>query len=430
MFVDHIQQEIHQRVELGYAQNIVVVYLSEDARQVFHAGTFSSLSDDTVFEVGSITKVLTAHLAVILEKEGLLNLDSPIQSYLPEVSFPTYSKEMPITLRHLLTHTSGLKDPEEENDYNKKNGNTVPVADYTLEDVGAYLRQTQLAFAPGTQIRYSNLGYGIVGCVLEKVSKKDYFSLLREQILIPLSMNQTYLWGKGNQGMEAGRTVPSWEIPYLPAFGALKSTAKDLTAYLRCYLNNSLDADLLEKMLTPYLEWDRDSIDAALGWTIDRRYGGRFYAATGQTLGFSSFMGFDPIKKVGIILLTNASQLDHLGHSFLNPLFPISTLYKAISLSKEALQKFSGKYRMRSDDDETILTVEAEDGFLSLYTDSGHTLFMYPLNETRFFARFLFSTPQWLRFELDALTGAMSLLLQDEGRGVEQIFYRQEPTDF
>jgi CubicO group peptidase (beta-lactamase class C family) len=139
MFIDQIQQEIQERVELGYAQNVVATHLTEDSTQVFQAGSFSSLPEDTVFEIGSITKVFTAHLAVILEKEGVLSLDNPIQAYLPEVEFPIYSKETPITLRHLLTHTSGLKDPEVENYYNKKNGNTVPVADYMLEDVSQYL---------------------------------------------------------------------------------------------------------------------------------------------------------------------------------------------------------------------------------------------------------------------------------------------------
>lgn len=420
-----IQSQINKRIALGYNRNIVAAYLTEKNTRFFHGGVFSSSPEKAIFEIGSLTKLFTAHLTLLLAEEQLLSLDDPVQKYFPTVSFPTYG-EVQITIRHLLTHTSGLKDPVQENYYNSENGNTVPMADYTLAELYHYIPKIKLGFMPGTKALYSNLSYGLIGHILEKITKKKYITLLREKIFIPFGMHDTFLEVPTSlserkiQGTAAGVDVPYWEIPYLPAFGALKSTARDLAIYLRHYLNASPHSSLLKNLLIPYVELDQLPISGTIGWTIDKRYGGHLYAASGKTLGFSCFMGFCPVKKTGIIILTDASELDALGHYFLNPLFPLSPLYKAISLSSESLQKFSGTYS--SEQNKVTIAVKGET--LVLDVPNERPLVLSPMSENRFFIKYLFSSPQWLYFEEDTEKHSLCLILKDEATGLKEIFYK------
>jgi CubicO group peptidase (beta-lactamase class C family) len=141
----------------------------------------------TIFELASVSKQFTAMLIVLLQEEGKLNYDDPIEKFLPELPYKN------ITIRHLLTHTSGLPDyqklMDEEWDKNKVAGNS---------DILEYLRKFHPAinFKPGEKYEYSNTGYVLLGSIVEKASGKDFVAFIHERIFDPIGMNNTDLRSK------------------------------------------------------------------------------------------------------------------------------------------------------------------------------------------------------------------------------------------
>ncbi|WP_075884028.1 serine hydrolase domain-containing protein [Candidatus Protochlamydia sp. W-9] len=394
----NIQKEIDKRVQYGYNSAIVVVEMIDDKTKYYIASPRDShLSkkelETSIFEIGSLTKLFTAHLTFLLAKEGYFSVDEPVEMYLPlAVNIPSY-QDVKITMRHLLTHTSGLIEPWGEN-YLSIQGNTTPAADYTIDDLYRYLNQSELKQKPGTKIQYSNLGYGLIGHILENITGKNYYELLKEKILSPLQMNRTFqdvpadLIESMVEGTSNGRPVQYWKIIALPAFGALKSTAKDLEKYIKFLFSNKIDLTVKNELINPYLKWDKEEIISTPGLTIDYRHNSHFYAAAGKTLGFTSFMGYAPNEKKGIIVLTNSDSIDQLGHHLLNQKFPLQRLFETVSLSASSLEKFVGSYRGKGDLKDCLIEIVREDNHLILKLDKSAPLYLYPASQNTFFIKY------------------------------------------
>jgi CubicO group peptidase (beta-lactamase class C family) len=413
--VSQLRSEIEKRVKLKYNQAIAVAHIDRKGVKFLCAG---KAKEETLFEIGSMTKIFTAHLTLLLEREGYLSIDCPIKHYLP-ASFPL-SKEIKerVTLRHLLTHTSTLQDPAEENYYNRENQNTVPLADFSFEDFRSYLQQARLSGEPGSQIRYSNLGYALVGYILEQSTDKEYATLLTEKILRPLGMDHTYCEIPQAslkdlvQGYRNGVRVPLWNVNIFPAYAGVKSTIKDIAQYLHFWFfekKEEEDRRLLERLLDPYLTWRQEKITATVSWTIDERFDGRLYAMTGKTLGCSSFMGYDPRLNEGLVILTDADELDSIGFHFFNHRFFQSTLYQSASLPLSELEKWNGSYVVF----DTVIEVKARTDCLELHSPGELPLRCYPLGGGRFFTRTFYRGVQSVRFEVDA-QGEKKLFFEKE----------------
>lgn len=432
----NIQDNIEKRVLYEYNKTIVVADINEFNTKYYFASNckFHPLTlplEKAIFEIGSITKLFTAHLAILLQKEGLLSLDLPIENYLPKLlSIPCY-KDKKITIRHLLTHTSGIEDPWQKNYFNV-NGNTTAAADFTLQDLYCHLSNFELTRAPGTKIHYSNLGYGLIGHILEIVTKKSYQEILNEKILNPLNLEYTFLEVPNNlkhlliEGTSHGQAVPYWKINSLPAFGALKSTAEDLVKYLRHLFFASsypVDCELIEILTSPYLKWDKDEIISTAGWTIDQRYGSSFFAVTGKTLGFTSFIGYSPHEHRALILLTDSDSLDFLGHHFFNSNFPLQKLYKPIVLTREELTSFSGSYKTKIDGDEMTIKVSSLNNHLALQINGDQPFYIYPFSKNQFFMKYFDETSKPLEFT--EINGIMTLNIPLE-KNSSLAFVREE----
>ena len=147
---------------------------------------------DTIFDIRSVTKPITAIAIMILLEDGKLALDDPVEKYLPEfktTASPAQGTSHPITIHHLLTHTSGLpfyRLPEIEDITVKR--------DRTLADVVVFLSKPQPEFEPGTQFRYSSGGFAILGRVIEVVSGKPYEQFIQERIFNPLGMKDSFFF--------------------------------------------------------------------------------------------------------------------------------------------------------------------------------------------------------------------------------------------
>ncbi len=263
-------------------------------------------SPDTKFRLGSITKQFTSMLVMQQVEKGKIRLDDPLIKYLQNYPKPQGEK---ITIRHLLTHTSGTPNYTEFMDIRADR------RPYPLDTLIATFASRRLDFEPGTNWHYSNSGYVLLGAVLEKVTGKPYERLLQESILGPLGMNDTGYdhFGPILKKRAAGyeRAVQMENAPFLDmsvpyAAGAMYSTVKDLYLWDRALYTEKLISEASKKeYFKPFLR------NYALGWTISYIREGEStdsvltYAHGGGINGFNTLIVRMPGQQHLIVLLNN-----------------------------------------------------------------------------------------------------------------------------
>lgn len=199
--------------------------------------------EDTIFEIGSITKVITTLLLAEMVKRGEVALDEPVQKYLPgNVQAPKW-RDQEITLFHLATHTSSLPRLP-TNFWNTVKDRDNPYANYQASDLYEFLSGYRLKRPIGSRVEYSNLGMGLLGHVLGLAAGKSYEELASERVLRPLGMNDTSIalrpeqQGRLAPGHAAnGKLAAPWDIPALAGCGAMRSTARDLLRFAAASMN-------------------------------------------------------------------------------------------------------------------------------------------------------------------------------------------------
>jgi CubicO group peptidase (beta-lactamase class C family) len=277
---------------------------------------------DTRFRIGSVTKVFTAILVMQFVQEGKLDLDAHISDYLPD--YPAKTARV-VTLRHLLSHTSGIPSYTQHNRYISDPDSCGYWVRYSPEELVATFSNLDLRFEPGSRFEYCNSAYVLLGVILEKVSGKPYEHLLRERILVPLGMKDTgytrpetviprrargYL--VTNDGYANG-LYDNTTISY--SAGALYSTVDDLFKLDQAlYSDALLDAKTRELMFTHVVTTPRGGY--ALGWNEGSlplpgdRKPARFVGHVGDASGFFALIfRFTGTKDV-IIMLTNSDALN------------------------------------------------------------------------------------------------------------------------
>src|SRR5215218_2068808 len=232
--------ERHARRNVGVAIGI----LRDGETSTIGAGTAgpgrpTPPAADTIFEIGSLTKVFTATLLAAMAQDGLVSLDDPVQQYLPpSVVLPV--RRRPITLADLATHTSGLPRLPHGLLLRSLRHRRNPYAWFTVDELDAGLPATRLRGEPGTRPRYSNLGFGLLGHVLALRADTGYERLVQDRICRPLALADTHVsvpeaalerFAQGHS--RRGRPVPHWTLAALAGAGGLRSTVDDLLAFLR-----------------------------------------------------------------------------------------------------------------------------------------------------------------------------------------------------
>jgi serine-type D-Ala-D-Ala carboxypeptidase/endopeptidase len=281
---------------------------------------------DTVFEIGSVTKVFTATLLAGMVEEGLVALDDSVQSYLPaDVELPVRGR--PITLADLATHTAGLPRLPHGFFLRSVRHRRDPYAWFTIDDLYAGLPATRLRREPGDKPRYSNLGYGLLGHVLAVRAGRDYEQLVQERICRPLGLEDTHVsvpaaaYARFAQGHNRrGRPVPHWDLPTLAGAGALRSTIADLLAILRSQLGAGDPALARAAALTQVPQVRHRGAAVGIGWTRWPLLGTEheFLFQNGGTGGFRSFVGFVPALQTAVAVLSNSARsVDALGFRIL-----------------------------------------------------------------------------------------------------------------
>jgi serine-type D-Ala-D-Ala carboxypeptidase/endopeptidase len=276
----------------------------------------------TIFEIGSITKAFTATLLAALAREGVLGLDDPVQTHLPDgVVIPVRGR--PITLADLASHTSGL--PRSPKGFLRiaLRERDNPYAGYTVEQLHAAIPATKPRRPPGRKVRYSNYGMGLLGHVLELRSGRSYEQLVAERITAPLGMTDTGIavpeekLGRFARGHDRrGRPVSNWDLPTLAGAGALRSTVADLLRFLDAQLGDA-QPGLAEAMrATHEPRASRGALSVGRGWMmlpvpdLERRV----VWHDGGTGGFRSVAGFVEGGETQVVVLSSSARaVDRLG---------------------------------------------------------------------------------------------------------------------
>ncbi len=275
---------------------------------------------ETIYRIGSITKLFTATAVMQLAEQGKLDIDRPLQTYLPEFSMRSrFPDGKPITLRDLMTHHSGLPANFLKGMWSRKPG--------PFTDVVNLIKGEQAAYPPGLVYSYSNLGYTLLGHVVQKVSGREYASYIEESLLRPLGMTHSGF----SPPPDSKRTLSKayykekeFDEPSLrdiPA-GGLYSSVLDLSRFMQMMFaqGNSqghriVKPETLSEMLRPQNEGVRLDLSfrIGLGWMlsslgdVDIQNAGPVAFQPGTTLAFHSQMIILPKYRIGVVVLSNSS---------------------------------------------------------------------------------------------------------------------------
>jgi CubicO group peptidase (beta-lactamase class C family) len=333
---DSIRHILKHAVERGRTAGVVVGLLdSKGQRRVFAYGSAGpggrALDGESVFEIGSITKVFTGILLADMARRGEAALTDPLASYLPAHVHVPQRNGKAITLADVATHFSGLpRMPSNFAPADRRN----PYANYTIEKSFAFLSAYTLPRDPGESFEYSNFAMGVLGDALAARAGKSYEQLVTERILRPLGMHNTAItlspWMRSRlaQGHDAfGDTTSNWDFIAMRAAGGLRSNANDMLTFAAANLNagaSGLGAAMRDAMRPRRLLGNADSI--GLNWIVFRREGTVITAHNGGTGGYRTFLGLDRAGKRAVIVLTNSAGngLDDVGMHLLDGGRPVS----------------------------------------------------------------------------------------------------------
>ena len=356
ILVDRIDVQ-HQSV------GIVVGVIGPEGRRVIAYGNLEKgdarpLNGDTVFEIGSATKVFTSLLLADMVQGKQVALDDPVTKYLPATVKMPERNGRSITLVDLSTHTSGL--PRLPGNLSPRDpGN--PYADYSVEQLYQFLSGYQLTHDIGSTYEYSNLGGGLLGHVLARRAGTDYEALVESRICAPLGMKSTEitLTPEMKARLAVGHnaalaSVKNWDLPTLAGAGALRSTANDLLIFLAANLgySKSLLSPAMAAMLKTRRPTGQQGLEIALGWHIFTSNGKEIVWHNGGTGGYRSFIGFDPRTRIGVVALSNTSTnvgVDDIGRHLLDNSVPLAVApkeHKEAKIDPKLFDNYVGNYQL------------------------------------------------------------------------------------
>jgi CubicO group peptidase (beta-lactamase class C family) len=282
-------------------------------------------------------------------------LTDPVAKFLsPDVKVPDRGGKK-ITLLDLATHTSGL--PPMPTNITVADG-ANPYATYTEKQLYEFLSGYQLPRDIGSKYEYSNLGAGVLGNALSRRAGMDYETLLRTRITAPLGMKSTVitlsdaLKQRLAPGHDvSGTRVSNWDLGALAGAGAIRSTANDLLEFLAAELGYTKSplAPAMAAQLVPRRPTGAPVLSIALGWHIfTTPAGNEVVWHNGATGGYRSFVGFEPKKRVGVVVLTNiATDMDDLARKILDPSLAANAAQtQAITVDPKILESYVGRYAL------------------------------------------------------------------------------------
>lgn len=422
---DEIRKILVERIDVQHQSvGIVVGVITPEGRRNVAYGHLAQgdsrpLNADTVFEIGSATKVFTALLLADMVEHGQVALDDPVSKYLPKAVKMPERNGRSITLVDLGTHTSGLprlpgnmapKDP----------GN--PYADYSVEQLYQFLSQYSLTRDVGSKYEYSNLGGGLLGHALALRAGTSYESLVVSRICDPLTMKSTRITLSPemkarlavghNAGMEP---VENWDLPTLAGAGALRSTVNDLLDFLSANLGftKSALAPAMAAMLKTRRPTGQPNLEVALGWHIFTSNGKEIIWHNGGTGGYRSFMGYDPAARIGVVALSNAETeggVDDIGRHLLDASVPLAkppAAHKEVRVDPKLFDGYAGTYQLTP---AIAIVITREGNHLFLQVTGQPKFEIFPEGDRDYF--------------LKVVDAQVTFVADDQGRATELILHQ------
>lgn len=427
-----IAQILADRIDRDQANVAISVAVIEDGapRFVSH-GTMSKddptpVDEHTLFEAGSITKVMTNVLLAQLVVDGRIDLDAPLTDYLPEGTILPERDGKAITAFDLATHTSGFSGLPEAL---LAKGAANPYSGYGADELMAWIAEYELPRAIGEQFEYSNVGIALLAQAIEHVSGKPYAQLLEEQILDPLGMDETLLATTPDpipgmaQGHDAGgEPVPNWDFGAFAPAGALVSNTADLAKFI------AAASGVVESPLTPafaiLLDRTRptgggDSV--GLGWFNLTAAGRDIAWHNGITGGYRSFAGFDRETGNGVVVLSSMvteAGIEDIGLHLLDPSIPLREQpepREVAEIDPAILPAYAGQYLLAP---AVTISITAEGDRLFAQLTGQERFEIFPESEHRFFFRVVDAQITFA----DPVDGAApSLMLHQNGQNMTAI---------
>lgn len=266
------------------------------------------VTTETVFEIGSVSKQMTAAGIMLLVQDGKVSLDEKISRYLPNTPEAWSS----VTVRHLLTHTSGVKS------YTSLGGFALSER-MTIDDFIKKLSPHPLEFTPGERNIYSNSGFNLLAYIIETQSGKKYMDFMRERIFIPLGMTKTGdrdpqfvipLRANGYEWRRDRYTGRDGNLTDLMGAGSIVSTISDMTKWEAALRGEKLlNAQSKKEIWTQFTFNDGKLSPYGLGWRISDVRGNKLIAHSGQTAGFGAAIHRYVDSDVTVIALTNLGEI-------------------------------------------------------------------------------------------------------------------------
>jgi CubicO group peptidase (beta-lactamase class C family) len=308
----------------------------------------------TIFESGSVAKQFTAAALVLLQQDGKLSIDDPVRKYIPEL--PDYGS--PLTIRHLLNHTAGLRDWGTVLSLTGVGrGERVINQDLALDVI---THQRALDFTPGSEYSYSNSGYNLAAIIVERVSKQKFPAFVEERLFKPLGMKNSS-WRDDYQRIVPDRAQAysrqgngPWRLnmPFMNVYGngGMLTTVGDWMKWNAMLDSQSLGAPLVNALETQGVLNDGRKIAYALGLTVAKYKGLKDVSHGGATAGYQTFLTRYPEKKVSVGVMCNGTSPSAGGiaasitDEIFGP-FAETTKTEPAKISEDELKKFVGIWR-------------------------------------------------------------------------------------
>lgn len=425
-----MQAEILQSVAIG---------IIDGNRELFLG--FGKISADnpiapernTVFEIGSISKVFTGILLGDAIERGIVQADQPVDDLLPNgIVMPTFAQNAAekITLTQLSTHSSGLpRLPDNLDPADPDN----PYADYSADRLFDFLKGHELKSKPGTTDEYSNLGAGLLGHLIAKKQDRDYETLLTQRITSPLAMNDTSLTLSDSQRQRLAighdtylDPASNWDFTSLAGAGGIRSTASDMLIFARANLSppeneTGRAIERAWKQQRPALGFG--GLAMGFGWMINPRSETHWH--NGGTGGYHSMLFVDRKKGRALIVLSNtsATDVDGLASRIMTVLdgkkvrpprnLKKKTRRETVDVAEDVKAKLIGKYQLAPGVIMEIARSKSDASQLTVQLTGQSALPIFPTSDTRWFLKVVDAQ---LEFTLGSDGECESLTLVQNGR--------------
>lgn len=422
---DAVRDNVQARIDNGTNTAIVVGIIDASGTKYYSFGvkslkTKEPVSENTVFEIGSISKTFTGILLADRVIKGESKLDDPLQKYLPKgVTAPTRNGES-IKLFHLSNHTSALpRLPGNLNPANPAN----PYADYSEKQLYDFLTNYTLTRDISSQYEYSNYAAGLLGHILAGKKGVTYEQLITDVICRPLQLSTTFITltpdMKNNLafGYSDGIEVANWDFSALAGAGAIRSSVADMAKDVSANMG-IVKSELYQAMELSHKNSRTEGTapKVGLGWHISGTDDLEIIWHNGGTGGYRSFAGFTKKGDKGVVVLTNSTaSVDDIGMHLLNPASSLTAIKPNVpefEVDINTLESYVGNYELAPG---FILTVSRSDNRLQVKATGQQQLPVFAMSKNEFYYK---AVEAQLTFNRNEVGKVESVTLHQGGREI------------